>query len=223
MSRIPVKQHRPLKWIGTITLVLIGVLATYEGFALYQAKQATPLIIQRAAQGELQLPNVPRRRLAMLLKIEDPSFYQHKGIDFATPGQGLTSLTQSLVKRFYFENFEPGFAKLEQSLIARFILNSAMSKDAQLVAFLNHSNFGNVRGRPVIGFADAARTYYDREMVQLDDRQFLALVAMLIAPNQLDPLRHPEANADRVKRIQHLLNGTCAPTGLLDVKYESCA
>lgn len=159
----------------------------------------------------------------MLLRVEDPGFYQHRSLDFSTPGQGMTNLTQSLVKIFYFDTFQPGLAKLEQSLIARVVLDPAMSKDAQLAAFLNRARFGHLRGRPVIGFADAARTYHGRRFAELDDRQFLSLVAMLMAPNALDPMRHRQANAERVRRIEALLAGRCQPTGLRDVTYEACS
>jgi len=197
-------------------------LLFYEGVALYRAQQRTPTILAEAAKGELTLADLPARRRAMLLLVEDPGFHRHRGLDFSTPGQGMTNLTQSLVKIFYFDTFEPGFAKLEQSLIARFVLDPAMSKEAQLSAFLNHARFGHFRRRPVIGFADAARTYYGRDFGALDDRQFLGLVAMLMAPNALDPVRRPEANAERVRRIEALLAGRCEPTGLRDVTYEAC-
>jgi len=159
----------------------------------------------------------------MLLRVEDPGFFRHRGIDFSTPGQGMTTITQSLVKRFYFDDFQPGFAKLEQSLIARFVLDPAMPKEAQLTAFLNHTPFGTVRGRRVTGFAEAARAFYRRELAALGDREFLSLVAMVMAPARLDPLRHPAANAERVGRIERLLAGQCAPQGLRDVGYQGCA
>jgi membrane carboxypeptidase/penicillin-binding protein len=114
-------------------------LAAYELFALHRARQATPQVLAAAAQGELSIEDIPRRRLAMLLKVENPGFYSHRGVDFSTRGAGMTSITQSLVKRFYFDEFKPGFPKLEQSLIARFVLDPAMSKRAHLESFLNEA------------------------------------------------------------------------------------
>jgi membrane carboxypeptidase/penicillin-binding protein len=215
-------KKRALRFLlGSMALLVAGLLI-YEGIALYRAKQRTPAVIARATAGELPLQLLSSRRRAMLLKVEDPGFYEHRGIDFSTPGQGKTTMTQSLVKIFYFEDFEPGFAKIEQSLIARFVFDPAMSKDAQLAAFLNHARFGSRRGRPVTGFADASRTFYGREFAALTDRQFLSLVAMLMAPKKLDPLRHPQANAERVRRIEALLAGRCRPAGLSDVTYQAC-
>ena len=217
------RRRRVVRIVGFALLGLIAALAAYELFALYRARQATPDVLAAAAKGELKFADVPKRRLDMLVTIEDPGFYRHKGVDFSTPGAGMTSITQSLVKRFYFDDFQPGFAKLEQSLIARFVLHPAMSKPAQLQVYLNHSHFGAVDGRRVVGFADAARSFYGTEFSQLSDRQFLSLVAMMMAPRDYDPIRKPAANAERVRRIEAMLAGRCAPQGLRDVALEACA
>lgn len=215
-------MKRALHLAATVVALALVVLVAFEAFAVWRAYERTPDVLRRAAQGELALADLSPKRRSMLLKVEDPSFYRHNGYDASTPGQGRTNLTQSLVKRFYFDHFQPGFPKIEQSLIARFVFGPALSKDGQLRAFLNHASFGTSKGRQVIGFADAARTYYGREFADLDDRQFLGLVAMLMAPNRLDPVRHPKENAERVRRIEALLAGRCAPTGVADVSYNAC-
>lgn len=214
---------RAARLAATIAAVLLLALILFEAFALWRADRRTPAVLAAAAQGEVELSDVPKRRLAMLVRIEDPGFYRHNGVDFSTPGAGMTSIPQSLVKRFYFDNFQPGFAKLEQSLIARFILAPAMSKPAQLKAYINHSHFGWRAGQPIVGLAAAARTYYGRDVRQLSDRQFLSLIAMLMSPREYDPLGQPRANAERVRRIEAMLAGRCAPQGLRDVTYRACA
>ena len=210
---------------GLMALValLLVILIAYKVFAVWRARERTPQVLAAAGKGELRLQDVGGRRLRMLLRVEDPAFYTHQGVDFSTPGAGMTSITQGLVKRFYFDRFKPGFAKLEQSLIARFVFDPAMPKNDQLKAYLNHSYFGNPEGTPVIGFAEASRTYFGRELHQLNDREFLSLVAMLMSPNQLDPMRHRRENSERVRRIEAMLAGKCKPAGLRDVLYTACA
>lgn len=216
-------MRRALKLIAWGLAILLGALVAYEGFALWRAGQRTPAVLAEAAKGELALSDLPKRRIEMLLKVEDPAFYRHRGVDFSTPGGGMTTITQSLVKRFYFDRFQKGFPKIEQSLIARFVLDPAMPKDDQLKAYLNFTYLGTHAGRPVIGYAAAARTYYGRELAQLSDREFLSLVAMTVAPRDLDPVRHKAANEERVRRIEALLAGKCRPDGLRDVHYKACA
>jgi len=213
---------RALKFIGLTLAILLVALIAYESFAVWRAKQRTPAVLIEASRGELELADIPQRRIAMIIKVEDPGFYQHHGIDYSTPGASMTSITQSLVKHFYFAHFHKGFPKIEQTLIARFVLDPAMPKNDQLKAYLNFTYFGSPRGRPVIGFADAARTYYGRPLAQLSDHEFVSLLAMDMAPNALDPLRHKAANAERVRRIEAMLAGKCKPTGVRDVTYEAC-
>ena len=195
----------------------------YEVGAVLYARAKTSEILERVSAREIRLSSVPPRRIRMLLAVEDPGFFRHRGIDFDTPGQGMTTMTQSLAKFLYFRRFTSGIDKPELMLVSRFALDPAVSKREQLEIFLNYASFGTFRGRPVIGFAAAARTFYGRDLSQVSDRQFLSLIAMLISPNSLDPLRHREANAERTDRIVAYLSGRCRPRGLRDVYYEDCA
>jgi membrane carboxypeptidase/penicillin-binding protein len=207
----------------TALLGLPLLLLVYETFAVFRARAETHTVLQKVAQREVPIGGVPQRRVRMLLAVEDPSFFRHRGVDFSTAGQGMTTMTQSLAKFLYFDRFTPGFAKLELMLIARFALEPSTSKREQLEIFFNHARFGRFKGRQVKGFAAAARSFYGKPLEQLSDREYLSLVAMLVAPNRLDPVRHPRANEERTRRIIALLRGLCRPEGLRDVYYEGCA
>jgi penicillin-binding protein 1B len=98
-----------------------------------------------------------------------------------------------------------------------------MTKDEQLTLALNTANFGHDGDRWVVGFPDAARTYYDRPLLELSDDQFLGLAAMLMAPDTFHPRHHPEAHAERVRRIQALVAHRCRPRGWRDVYLAGCA
>ncbi|MDB5709919.1 MAG: glycosyl transferase family 51 [Sphingomonas bacterium] len=203
---------------------IILLLLAWEAFTVIRARSRTQAILAANAHPATTIDQIGARRVAMLLKVEDPGFFHHHGVDFSTPGQGATTMTQSLVKRLYFPGgFSPGFAKIEQSLIARFVFDPATTKRQQLDMFLNLASFGNEQGRQVTGFADAARTFFGKPLAALDDRQFISLVAMLIAPNALDPVRHAGDNAERARRIMALLAGRCRPRGVTDVRYPDCA
>ncbi|KPU27133.1 hypothetical protein TR13x_06760 [Caloranaerobacter sp. TR13] len=155
----------------------------------------------------------------ILLKVEDPNFYNHKGIDFKTPGAGITTITQGLVKKFYFENFRPGIAKIKQTLIARFALNPLVSKDDQLKLFINYVYLGKLDGNPIYGFANASERYFGKPFSQLSEEEYISLVAMIIAPNKFNVIKNPEANSNRVERIKLLIRGEYVPKGLMDLYY----
>lgn len=208
------------RYLTLAPLVLLLAFVAYEGFAIARARAKTPEVL--ALSRPLKLDQVSLDRQAALLTVEDPNFYGHNGLDFGTPGQGNTNLTQALVKRLYFERFRPGFLKIEQVLIARFVLSPSASKRDQLELFYNYAYLGRKDGRDVIGFPAAARAWFGRDYAVLDEDQYLALVAMLIAPDRLDPIRHPGENAERVRRIKALLAARCRPLDKDDLWYRSC-
>jgi hypothetical protein len=162
-------------------------------------------------------------RAAMLLRVQDPTFLTNKGVDFSTPGAGMTTLSQSLGKRIFFDRFKPGLAKGELIALTRFALYPTVDKRRTLKAFLATAYFGRRDGRAVIGFGPAARAWFGRSLASLDDREFLSLVAMLVAPAALDPVSHAAAKAERVVRIKGLLARRCRPAGLRDVMLAGCA
>lgn len=186
------------------------------------ARLDTPSLVAAALDGplrELDLDALSPGREAILLAVEDPMFRHHEGVDLATPGAGMTTITQGLVKLLYFpDGFRPGVAKIRQTLIAQYALDALVSKDDQLRLFLNITYLGRHEGQQIYGFGQAARAYYGKHFRDLADDEYLALVAMPIGPNAFKP--GTAASAERVERIRLYLSGAYKPAGLLDVEYN---
>jgi len=160
-------------------------------------------------------------RLRLLLQIQDPGFYDHSGIDFLTPGAGLTTLTQSLAKRLAFESFAPGIAKIRQSGYA-LGLDRRLSKDQQIALFLETAQMGQSRQGWVVGFHQASNVVFGAGPNDITDDEFIALVAVLIAPGRLK-LSQPGAELkERIRRISRLAKGQCSPLNAGDVWLNSC-
>ena len=129
--------------VGCACLLLVpSLLATsYYIHEVQIARRETQALYDSAIVRygtQVALTDLSQERRATLLAIEDPTFYRHHGVDLATPGAGMTTLTQGLVKLLYFPNgFHPGIAKIRQTLIAQYALDAMISKDKQLVLFLN--------------------------------------------------------------------------------------
>ena len=160
--------------------------------------------------------NTGPRQQPILSAVEAPALFDHAGLDMTPPGAGKTTITQALVKRLYFDPFRPGFAKLEQSLIAHFAVESLIGKDTILTAFLDQSWFGDAE----VGFEAAAEAQFGKPVAQLDESEFIALVARLIGPAQFTP--GSDALAIRSARITRLLAGDCTARSNSDVYYEDC-
>ncbi|HEU4464394.1 MAG TPA: transglycosylase domain-containing protein [Gemmatimonadota bacterium] len=200
---------------------LLGVLG-WMGWLWWR----TPGIVHRAEEEvvePLDADDLPAGRIEDLLAVEDPGFFDHRGIDVSTPGAGWTTITQGLAKDLYFDAFRPGpLAKLEQSLAA-LVLDARIPKERQLALFLGGAYLGESDEGAVNGFGPAARAWLGKDVRELDRREFLSLVAMAIGPNEYGISSRPAQNAERVARIERLLAGRCRPSGWRDVTYERCA
>ena len=214
-----------------MTLKKISILlgALFLAVLLYQSARvlhARSVVQERFASvldvSPTALSLIAEERIAQLIKIEDPEFYTHDGVDFKTAGAGVTTIPQALAKRLFFKEFTPGWRKIEQTLIARFAISPFISKEDQLAAFLEAAYLGRCNTEPVIGFSAAAQCYYGKPLFTLTDDEFLGLAAMLIGPNRYHPVNNPQQHFNRVARIKNYLSDTCAPTSNSDVYYEAC-
>ena len=207
-----------------ITAIALVAFLAYSIVIVVQARRATPGILADLKSDWPDwhtLEQFPSERVEGLLLVSDPGFYEHSGVDLLTRGAGITTITQGLVKRLFFESFQPGLAKYKQSLIAWSALDRMVDKRTQLELFLNTAYLGTSNGQPVYGFPRAAVMYLGRPVGELSRREFLSLVAMLIAPQTFHVHRRPESNRRRVERIERLLSGEYEPVGLMDVYYGS--
>ena len=213
---------RAIAWLLAAVVLALMAAAAYYANEVRGARDATPALVAQAWQrygAGLKVTDLSADRQALLLAIEDPAFYRHRGVDLETPGAGMTTITQGLVKLLYFpEGFRQGLPKIRQTLIARYALDPLVSKKEQMELFLNMSYLGNVKGQAVHGYAAAAQAYFGKPFAQLTDEEFLSLVAMHIAPDRLKP-GTPE-NARRVQRIHAYLSGRYRPASVLDVDYD---
>jgi membrane carboxypeptidase/penicillin-binding protein len=209
--------------IGIVSALLLVASGTafYYWNEVRRARADTSTLLQQAVQTygrQVTLKDVPPHWLDILIKVEDPTFWKHRGVDLATPGAGMTTITQGLVKLLYFPNgFHAGIAKIRQTLIAEYAFDRLVPKDQQLELYLNMTYFGSVAGKPIHGLAAAADAYCHKPFRELTDDEFIALIGMTISPETLKP-GTPES-ATRVARIKKFIAGDVSPASVLDVEY----
>jgi len=217
---------RKLLLIVAVLLVTIVSLAfVYGAKGWYDANaNAEPLKARAQALigSDRGANSLTPERLAVLLKVQDPGFYAHSGIDLTTNGAGLTTLTQSLSKRLAFEEFKPGIQKIRQSGYA-IGLDSILSKDEQIALFLDTVGMGNSQDGWVIGFHKASQAFFNAGPNDITIEQFYALVAVLIAPSRLKLNAPDQVLQERIQRIERLAENICQPNAFDDVWLEGCA
>ena len=211
--------------IAAVMLAIFIAIVAYAGIGYFDALHDATKLKQRAdmliAAG-YGPDDLTSRRLQQLLRVEDPAFWQHDGVDVRSRGAGMTTLTQSLAKRLAFDHFKPGIGKVRQTAYA-FGLEKRLSKKEILALFLNTAQLGRgPAGWMQDMFATSVRLYGKRP-AEITDRQWLNLVAVLVAPKDFG-LTAPDARLDeRVRRIERLLSGKCQPLGERDVFLKGCA
>jgi len=102
------------------------------------------------------------------------------------------------------------------------VLNRNLTKEQQLQFYVSTSYMGASNGKQVMGLATAAKTYFYKPLFELSDDEFIALVAMLKAPNYFHPEQGAKHLESRTSRIKKILAGTCKPDGWFDTEYEHC-
>ncbi|HKO59036.1 MAG TPA: transglycosylase domain-containing protein [Thermoanaerobaculia bacterium] len=215
-----------------LALGVLGALVFYLLSVAVWAWFVTPQLVAKfeAAHPPANLAALPPETVPIVLRVEDPSFPRHIGVDPFTPGQGLVTLTQALAREVYVgEQDADGFARLPQSVfrfvwshakkvdigrdVMALVLDRRLSKQRQLALFLG----GVYLGRGVYGIPAASRSRFGKEPSQLTHEELVTLTALMIAPNA-----PPDAVQERAHRIERLLRNECAPRGLLDTRLEGC-
>ncbi|WP_292241359.1 transglycosylase domain-containing protein [Mesorhizobium sp.] len=215
---------RILKYAGVVVALLFVGLLGYgvKGYldALSDAEGLRARADELIAQGRGG-DSLGANHRAILLAVEDPNYSEHPGVDFSTPGAGLTTITQSAAKRLAFEQFHPGIGKIRQTGYA-LGLESRLSKEQILALWLETLEMGNGPNGWMVGLHTASSSIYGRPPVELTDAEFIRLAAVLIAPTSYDLTQSDAKLDERAGRIQRLVAGTCAPTGFSDVWLEGC-
>jgi membrane peptidoglycan carboxypeptidase len=208
---------------GTIGFLLFTIFysTVYYWNEVRKARAGTLELVQQAflTYGrQVAVNDMAPHQIDILLKIEDPMFREHRGVDLATPGAGMTTITQGLVKLLYFpEGFRQGIGKIRQTLIAEYAFDDLVSKDEQLELYLNATYFGMNAGQKVYGIATAAESYFRKSYSDLSDEEFIAIIGMTISPDSLVP--GTSGSAERVARIKKFLAGEVKPLSVIDFEY----
>lgn len=178
------------------------------------------------------------RQTELLLKIEDPTFYQHAGLSLAD-GQGVTTISSAIARDVFLTHAQLAGGKgMMQSLyravfncckkvdigrdVMALVLDANVSKQRQLELYVADVYMGTHQGDQVRGLHHAAQSYFGKPLAHLSESEFAGLVGMIKAPNQFHPIKHRPAFDERARRVAAIMAGTCRPTGWFDTSFDQC-
>jgi penicillin-binding protein 1A len=159
----------------------------------------------------VRLEDLPPHVVQAFIAAEDDTFFQHSGIDYASIvraawsnlraggeiRQGASTITQQLVKSMLLSPERTWRRKVREMLLARRI-EQVFSKEQILHLYLNQIYFGS----GAYGVAEAARTYFGKDVGAIDVGEAALLAGLPKAPSRYSPLQNPR-RAER--RRQYVL------------------
>jgi penicillin-binding protein 1A len=152
----------------------------------------------------IPLQQVPRPVIQAFLAAEDDAFYEHSGVDYASilraawsnlrgeRLQGASTITQQTVKQLLLSPERTYTRKIRELILAR-RLEQRFTKDEILFLYLNEIYFGS----GAYGIAEAARTYFAKEVAELTVGEAALLAGMPKAPGRFSPYVNPERAESR--------------------------
>ena len=154
-------------------------------------------------RSEIKYNEISPNIIHALVATEDQNFYDHSGIDakavaravikLGTDGGG-SPITQQLAKNMLAQGkgnvLKRGTQKIKEWVIA-VKLERNFTKEEIITLYLNRAAWGNI-----YGIKNAARTYFQKEPIDLNIQESAVLVGMLKG-FIYDPIRHPGASLNR--------------------------
>ena len=151
----------------------------------------------------------PSHLIEAILAIEDERFYVHYGIDplaiiralvvnlqSGKVAQGGSTLTQQLAKNLLLTR-ERSLARKAQEAVAAVLIETAFSKEQILELYLNEVFLGQEGSFAIHGFAEAARSFFGKEVSNISLAEAATLAAMIKAPTRYSPRRNPDLAKER--------------------------
>lgn len=189
----------------------VAQLATYEPPVTSRVYAGDGrLMAEYAAEKRIFVPigSIPPRVINAFLAAEDKNFYEHGGIDaqgvlrailinLENLGSGrrlvgASTIPQQVAKNFLLSDEVTLERKVKEAVLA-FRMDRALSKDRILELYLNEIYLGGGS----YGVAAASLNYFDKSLDELTLEEAAVLAALPKAPNNYDPLRHPEVAKNR--------------------------
>lgn len=189
-------------------------LPSLESLGSYEPSQATRIysddnrvIGQFFIEKRVFVPisRMPKELFQAILAVEDARFYEHHGFDllrmikaFVTNleswriRQGASTITQQLARSLFLTPERTMSRKFKEILLAR-KMETMLTKDQILEIYLNQIYFGH----GAYGVQVASRTYFGKDVGELNLAEAAFLAGLPKAPNDHSPYRAPNKAKSR--------------------------
>lgn len=160
----------------------------------------------------VNLEQIPKAMQNAVIYQENKTFYEDNGIDprgiaramlnMATGGetQGGSTITQQYVKNAMLEDQSQTLSRKFKEMFVSIKVGTTVDKDEILKGYLNSAYYG----RGAYGIQAAARAYFDKEAIKLNEGECAFLSAVLKGATYYDPaVRPPSTRAPLPRRTRN--------------------
>lgn len=144
-----------------------------------------------------------------ILSIEDERFYSHLGVDVVAVlralvvniragrvVQGGSTLTQQLAKNLFLDSERSMLRKVLEAFSA-VLIETAFTKDQIFEFYLNEVFLGQEGRVAIHGFAEAATSFFGKDIRELTVSESALLAGIIKAPSAYSPRRHLKRALER--------------------------
>ena len=217
---------------GSVGLAFVNILTTapeIDPYSINSGFEETSLIfdkdknlLEKVETAEyrtfVKLNKVPQFLKDAFISIEDERFYEHPGVDpkgilsslyenFKAGGvvRGASTITQQLIKNTFLSNEQTLTRKLKEIYLA-LNLETKLSKDQILESYLNMISLG----QNSYGVQEASRTYFSKNVDEINIAQAALLAGIVKGPNiyqpfyRVSPLKFDESTMRKIGETEIL-------------------
>ncbi|HEX9118732.1 MAG TPA: PBP1A family penicillin-binding protein, partial [Anaerolineae bacterium] len=164
---------------------------------------------QRSKRQLITYNQIPKIMVDAVTSIEDRRFFQHSGVNFIRlteaawidfthqrHQQGGSTITMQLSRAFFLSPEKTFKRKMIEMLIA-VELEQKFSKQQIFEFYANRVDLGQRGSFTISGFAEGARSYFNKDLKDITLPEAALLAGLIQAPSYLSPYRHPERALER--------------------------
>jgi len=164
---------------------------------------------QRSKRQVVKYQDIPKVMVDAVVSIEDRRFFQHGGVNYIRLAeavwidlthqrheQGGSTLTMQLSRGFFLTPEKTVKRKLVEMLIA-IELEQKFTKQQIFEFYTNWVDLGQRGSFTISGFAEASRSYFNKDLKDITLPEAALLAGLVQAPSYLSPYRHPERALER--------------------------
>ncbi len=164
---------------------------------------------KRERRKMVRFADIPPTLVHALVAVEDKRFFTHSGFDLPRiakaayvdlrsghKDQGASTLSMQLARGFWLEPGKHWKRKFEE-LVITLHMERKLTKQQIFEYYANQVYLGRRDTFSINGFAEGARTYFNKELPQIDTSEAAFLAGIVQRPSYYNPYRYPDRARDR--------------------------